>query len=189
MQQVSCLGLLDLSAAFNTLDHSILLHRLSTWFAISSVSVQWFTSYHSYLPHFSDKSSKLHFNLQTNPFSTPAHSLTPSPSPLLHSFTPTTLLEIDNLLSQSSNSYGDLDPVPTTVLKQISNAISQTILSIVNLSITTGTFPSTLESSIISPLLKILHSMRKICLHTAPPYFKPLLHLQTNREDCQKAPT
>ena len=36
----------------------------------------------------------------------------------------------------------------------ISNAISSTILSIVNLSITTGTFPSTLESSIISPLLK-----------------------------------
>ena len=87
--------------------------------------------------------------------STPAHSLPPSPSPLLHSFTPATLLEIDNLLlSQSSDSYCDLDPVPTSVLKKMSNAIFQTIISIVNLYITTGTFPFTLKSFIISPLLK-----------------------------------
>ena len=78
----------------------------------------------------------------------------PSTPPILHFFTPATLLENDNLLSQSSDSYCDLDPVPTTVLKKISNAISPTILSIVNLSKTTGTFPSTLKSSIISPLLK-----------------------------------
>ena len=70
--------------------------------------------------YFSDKISKLHFNLQTNPSSTPAHSLPPSLPSLLHSFTPATLLEIDNLLSQSSDSYCDLDPVPTTEPKKIS---------------------------------------------------------------------
>ena len=45
MQQVSCLCLLDLSAAFDTLDHSIILRRLSTWFGTSCVSLQWFTLY------------------------------------------------------------------------------------------------------------------------------------------------
>ena len=44
-QQVSCLCLFDLSAALDTLDHSILLNRMSTWFGISSISLSWFRSY------------------------------------------------------------------------------------------------------------------------------------------------
>ena len=35
----------SISAAFNTLDHSILFHRISTWFGICELPLQWLTSY------------------------------------------------------------------------------------------------------------------------------------------------
>ena len=35
--KVTALVLLDLSVAFDTVDHSILLHRLKNWFAISGL--------------------------------------------------------------------------------------------------------------------------------------------------------
>ena len=61
-----------------------------------------------YLSYFLSTSlikSQSKFNLQTNYSSTPSSFSTIFTPPLLHSFTPATSLEIDNLLSQSSDSY------------------------------------------------------------------------------------
>src|SRR6218665_493856 len=44
-QQVSCLRLLDISAGFDTIDHTILTKRLSSLFGISGIALSWIKSY------------------------------------------------------------------------------------------------------------------------------------------------
>ena len=42
---MTALTLLDLSAAFNTIDHLTLINRLSSWYGLSDTALDCFTSY------------------------------------------------------------------------------------------------------------------------------------------------
>ena len=43
-RRVTLLVLLDLSAAFDTVDHEVLLRRLEVTFGIADITLQWFRS-------------------------------------------------------------------------------------------------------------------------------------------------
>ena len=43
--KVTALTLLDVSAAFDTIDHSILLQRLEMWYGFGGVVISWLHSY------------------------------------------------------------------------------------------------------------------------------------------------
>ena len=60
-QESAVLVLLDLSAAFDTVDHSILLSRLENWVGIKGTALRWFQSYltdRSFSVHLGDYSSE-----------------------------------------------------------------------------------------------------------------------------------
>ena len=44
-RKISVLALLDFSSAFDTIDHTILVHRLHTDFGFTDTVLQWFSSY------------------------------------------------------------------------------------------------------------------------------------------------
>ena len=55
---------------------------------------------------------------------------------------------------KSPNKFCDLDPVPTTLLRECINEILPLLTKIVNLSIQLGDMPKALKKAIITPLLK-----------------------------------
>ena len=75
-------------------------------------------------------------------------------SSYLSSFMPTTTDEITKLVCKSACKSCMLDPIPTHLLKANLSSLAPVIADIVNVSITTGVFPSAFKKALVTPLLK-----------------------------------
>ena len=72
----------------------------------------------------------------------------------LSDFQPTTKEEIQKIILNSSKASCILDPLPSTLLRQVLPPLLPVITHIVNLCLSSGHFPSVQKSAIVKPLLK-----------------------------------
>ena len=78
----------------------------------------------------------------------------PTAPPPLSNFSPATTLEVRNAILSSSDSTCSLDLIPTKLLKSCIDSLLPPITTIINLSLSEGTFPSSFKTAIVKPLLK-----------------------------------
>src|SRR6218665_2920293 len=117
----------------------------------------------SFASFFTNKVSSLRLSLQTllptstqydsSPLDDKNDSTLP-PAASFNLFEPATEAEITNLIHASQNKQCDLDPIPTSLLKECADLLVPTITKIINLSLSTGTFPIQFKDSVVRPLLK-----------------------------------
>ena len=72
----------------------------------------------------------------------------------LDSFEPCTEEELKHIITNSSDSSCELDPLPTPLLKKCLPVLLPYLTHIVNLSLESGSFPDALKTAIVRPLLK-----------------------------------
>ena len=97
-----------------------------------------------------------------------SHLLPPSRSKLL-TFTPATEDEVLKIIKSSSKASCSLDPLPTKLLTDhFLPELVPIITDIVNSSLASGVFPSTLKTALVKPLLKKLSLSPDIYKHFRP---------------------
>ena len=130
----------------NNLLHRSAIPALPNLPSVTSIAQQFAT-------FFSEKVTKLHTSIppvnQSPHFPQP-----PCTPPKLTEFRPTDINEITKLILQSPTKQCELDPIPTSLLKQSISVLAPTITNIINLSLSSGTFPSSFKQSVVAPLLK-----------------------------------
>src|SRR5208282_651649 len=93
-------------------------------------------------------------SLSSTADSTLPHLESPTVPSKVTSFRFATADEISRLINQAPNKQCNLDPIPMSLLKQCCRILAPVITNIVNLSLSTGEFPSQFKQAIVTPLIK-----------------------------------
>jgi len=131
---------------------NILLEREPTSLLPSQATSQSLS--HMFVTFFADKILKLHTAMKSSSIISSPHNPPKDTPTIFSSFTLVSENEVSKIISQSSNSFSDLDPIPTSLLKQCLCALLPTLTNITNLSLASGIFPDQFKSCSVIPLLK-----------------------------------
>ena len=99
----------------------------------------------------------------------------------LSSFERVSIRMVSDFISSSTPKTCDLDPIPTRLLKECTDLITSVISNMINLSLSTGTIPSSWKEAIILPSLK---SGKKDLVKKN---YRPISNLSFASKICEKA--
>ena len=74
--------------------------------------------------------------------------------PTFCSFNPVSEDDVKKLIAASPNKACDLDPCPTSLVKECGELLAKPLMSIINHSLSTGVFPTQFKQAHVRPLLK-----------------------------------
>src|SRR6478609_4017696 len=107
----------------------------------------------SFLNCFTDKVTKLSASFPSVPLISP-HCPPPVPPMNLFQFLPATTAEVRKIILTSSNTTCCLDSIPTSLLKSWIDVLVTPITTLVNLSLSEGSFPANFKTVTVRPLLR-----------------------------------
>ena len=108
----------------------------------------------SFSNHFKDKIAIIRCDIDSHPTQPTLCLSEASTTSHLSTFQPVTTSEITDLVVKSACKSCMLDPIPTGLVKDNVSILAPVIADIVNLSITTGVFPSAFKKALVTPILK-----------------------------------
>ena len=103
--------------------------------------------------------------------------------PSMDCFQPLSQEEVEKIINTFPSKCCDLDPIPTTLLKEILPSVITILTEIINKSLTPGIFPDRLKVALVRPLLK------KANLNLIEKNYRPISNIEFIGKSIERAVT